>query len=348
MVRAYGDTSRRCSGVAAEHVDTLWRIRRAPEALAATAPDLLPRLGDIVSSHSVLGKVAPYFVERYGFSADCRVVAWSGDNPNSVAGLGLKEPGDVAVSLGTSDTLFGITAAPAPGIEGHLFPNPVDPESYMAMVCYKNGSLTRESVRDRVAGASWERFEEAMRATKPGNDGHLGFYILQPEITPRIPVGGVTLFAPNGDEVAAFDDPAREVRAVVEGQFLSMRVHAASVGITAPKRVLVTGGASRNASITRVIADVFGAPVVAASQPDSASLGAALRAAHGARCEDEGRFVPFSTVVGDAVESDYKLVAEPDAEAHATYTELLPAYSAAEAKVVSAAAAAEARRTASS
>jgi hypothetical protein len=30
----------------------------------------------------------------------------SGDNPCSLAGLGLQEPGDVAVSLGTSDTMY--------------------------------------------------------------------------------------------------------------------------------------------------------------------------------------------------------------------------------------------------
>lgn len=29
-------------------------------------------------------------------------------------------------------------------MEGHIFPNPVDTESYMVMLCYKNGSLARE------------------------------------------------------------------------------------------------------------------------------------------------------------------------------------------------------------
>lgn len=29
-------------------------------------------------------------------------------------------------------------------MEGHVLPNPVDTESYMVMLCYKNGSLARE------------------------------------------------------------------------------------------------------------------------------------------------------------------------------------------------------------
>ena len=62
-------------------------------------------LGDCVPSHSILGPISPYFQARYGFSSACQIVAWSGDNPNSVAGLGLHDPGDVGVSLGTSDTV---------------------------------------------------------------------------------------------------------------------------------------------------------------------------------------------------------------------------------------------------
>lgn len=40
--------------------------------------------------------------------------------------------------------VFGITKKPQPRLEGHVFPNPVDPENYMVMLVYKNGSLTRE------------------------------------------------------------------------------------------------------------------------------------------------------------------------------------------------------------
>lgn len=37
-----------------------------------------------------------------------------------------------------------ITKDPNPGLEGHVFPSPVDAEAYMVMLVYKNGSLTRE------------------------------------------------------------------------------------------------------------------------------------------------------------------------------------------------------------
>ena len=39
-----------------------------------------------------------------------------------------------------------ITKDPHPGLEGHVFPSPVDPEGYMVMLVYQNGSLTREGI----------------------------------------------------------------------------------------------------------------------------------------------------------------------------------------------------------
>ena len=47
---------------------------------------------------SLQGNVSKYLVDRYGFSADCKVVAFTGDNPASLAGLAPRE-GDVLVTV---------------------------------------------------------------------------------------------------------------------------------------------------------------------------------------------------------------------------------------------------------
>lgn len=73
--------------------------------------DLAQQLGgNPCPSHTTLGKISKYFVQRYGFSPDCQVLAGTGDNPSSLVGLGIFNPGDIAISLGTSDTLFGVIA----------------------------------------------------------------------------------------------------------------------------------------------------------------------------------------------------------------------------------------------
>jgi len=47
------------------------------------------------------------------------VIHGTGDNPSSLAGLQL-QIGDIAISLGTSDTLFGALNSPKPNLEGML------------------------------------------------------------------------------------------------------------------------------------------------------------------------------------------------------------------------------------
>ncbi|XP_020680363.1 xylulose kinase 2 isoform X1 [Dendrobium catenatum] len=272
--------------------------------LEATAPELEEKLGNLAPPHAVAGFISPYFVERFHFQKDCLVIQWSGDNPNSLAGLTLNTPGDLAISLGTSDTVFGITTELKPSLEGHVFPNPVDPECYMVMLVYKNGSLTREDIRNSHAEHSWEVFNKCLENTPPLNGGKIGFYYKEHEIVPPMPVGfhryvidnlsSNSLEEMEEHEVNDFDDPS-EVRALIEGQFLSMRGHAERFGMPSPpKRIIATGGASANESILNAIAAIFGCPVYTVERPDSASLGAALRAAHGWICNKEGGFVPIS------------------------------------------------------
>lgn len=48
------------------------------------------------------------------------MIAFAGDNPNSVVGMRLAA-GGLSVSLGTSDTLFGILAHPTPSATEGVF-----------------------------------------------------------------------------------------------------------------------------------------------------------------------------------------------------------------------------------
>ena len=307
------------------------RTRRwAPAALRCTAPGLAKRLGPIVPSHKVIGRLDRYFVERYGFAPRTRVIAFSGDNPNSLAALGLARSGDIAISLGTSDTVFGALAAPEPSAaEGHIFGNPINPRGYMALICYKNGSLTREKVRDEFARGSWKAFEEALARTPEGNGGRIGFYFREPEITPPVLRSGIYRFGADG-RPARFT-PEQNVRAVVEGQCLSMRLHANNIALV-PQKILATGGASVNRSLLQVMANVFGTPVLVSRRPNSAALGAAYRALHGWHCARTRGFVPFAMVIRPA--AAFTPAAAPDRAGHRIYTAMLPRYAQLEKQVI--------------
>ena len=50
------------------------------------APGLAEKLGTPVAASEQVGVVAGYFVDRYGLNPECAVVAFTGDNPASLAG----------------------------------------------------------------------------------------------------------------------------------------------------------------------------------------------------------------------------------------------------------------------
>ena len=74
--------------------------------------------------------------------------------------------------LGSSDTVFLWITEADPQLMGHVFINPVDSSAYMALlwylyvscnemlsICqcsYKNGSITRERIRNKHAEGDWE------------------------------------------------------------------------------------------------------------------------------------------------------------------------------------------------
>jgi xylulokinase len=258
----------------------------AEAALDATAPNLAGKLPRLEPPWFIAGPLAPYWQKRYGFPA-AHVVAWSGDNPCSVVGSGLVREGSIAISLGTSDTLFALTTEPRISASGsHVFGSPTG--DYMSLICFKNGSLARERIRDEH-GLDWDGFSRALRETPAGNSGALMLPWFEPEITPRVTDPGVHRrdLDPR--------DAARNVRAVVEAQMMAMANHSTPVTGGRVTRVLATGGASANRDVLQVMADVFGATVYQATADNAACLGAALRAFH-AHQRSMGREVSWEEI----------------------------------------------------
>jgi xylulokinase len=248
------------------------------DLLGATAPGLRQKLKPPVASTTVVGEIAGYFVKKYGFAPGTKVIAFTGDNPSSLIGMGASKPGTAVISLGTSDTVFTAMAAKRtdPRGYGSVFGNPAG--GFMSLACFSNGSLAREEITRRF-GLSWAEFASAIvDKTKPGNDGNMLLPYFVPEITPRVLKAEPRWFG--SEAFVAGKDSAAAARAVVEAQALSMRLHSDWIG-EAMTTVLVTGGASKNKGLLRVLADVFQATIMPLSVANSSALGGALRAAQG-------------------------------------------------------------------
>ena len=287
-----------------------------PPALEATAPNLGAKLPTIVPSATVLGTLSDYWRNRHGLPP-ARIVAWSGDNPCSLIGTGLVREGLVAISLGTSDTIFGLMREPRVSSDGtgHVFGSPTG--EFMGITVFRNGSLARERVRDEF-GLTWERFSDVLASTPPGNSGRTMLPWFEPEITPRLATPGVRRLHLDPD-----DGPGN-VRAVVEAQMIAMALHSAWMGVEV-KTISATGGASANRAILQVMADVFNAEVYQFVVGNTACLGAALRAFHGHAAAD-GQSIGWNDVVRGLAEPIAASRVKPDAASQSVYRELMSVY----------------------
>lgn len=244
--------------------------------LDATAPNLGDKLLPAAPATTIQGTISPYFAEKYGIASDCKTALFTGDNPASLVGMGATAPGNIVISLGTSDTFFAAMPGPKtdPNGFGHVFGNPAG--GFMSLICFRNGSLAREALRDRL-NLDWAAFDsEALAATLESAGANLMLPFFGPEITPRKDFTEPVL--QGSAEFESGETPALQVRGLLEGQFLNMRLHSEWMEVKA-ERIRLTGGASKNNGIAQLVADVFQAPVERLDVSNSAALGAALIAA---------------------------------------------------------------------
>jgi xylulokinase len=286
------------------------------DALDATAPALDVRLPPIAPGWIVVGSLSRYWQARHGLPP-AKVIAWSGDNPCSLVGTGLVREGRVAISLGTSDTIFGLMREPRVDRTGtgHVFGAPTG--DYMGITVFKNGSLARERIRDAF-GLTWSDFSRALIMAPPGNENRILLPWFEPEITPDVPTPGIHRFGLSADDVPG------NVRAVIEAQQMALALHSRWMGVKV-STIHATGGASANREVLQVMADVFGADVYQFEVGNSACLGAALRAFH-ADAVSEKRPVSWDEVVEGVAEPLQSTRVRPDPARHAMYQQLMQLY----------------------
>lgn len=200
---------------------------------SAGVEELEKKLGPIDDiTYEALGTISPYFVNKYGFSKDSKVYSFTGDNLATIISLPV-EQNDIMVSLGTSTTVLLVTEQFNPSSQYHLFKHPTIKNAYMGMICYCNGALARENVRNdvnekyKIERNSWDKFDEILDASQEF-DNKLGIYFPLGEIVPNAAAQFKrSVLLPKGQvkDVEEFDCD-EDVSSIVESQTVSCRLRA--------------------------------------------------------------------------------------------------------------------------
>ncbi|GAA1664451.1 xylulokinase [Glycomyces endophyticus] len=202
------------------------------------------------------------------------VAPGTGDNAGAALGLGLG-PGDVAVSLGTSGTVFGVSEVPANDPSGLVAGFADATGRYLPLVCTLNAARVLDTFRT-LLGVDHAEFDALALSAAPGSGGLTLLPYLDGERTPARPsatgvLSGITTGATRADLA----------RAAVEGMLSAQADGLAAMaaqGLEA-SRVLLIGGAAASEAVRRIAPAVFGVDVEIPPAAEYVALGAARQAA---------------------------------------------------------------------
>lgn len=265
------DTGNACGMSLMNYRDKVWDN----ELLTATAQDLpggsetlLAKLPELAPPDSVVGNIATYFAEKFGFDSECAIIAGSGDNPQAKVPVA----GDL-LSLGTSFVNMVSTDG-----------NTLDPEGFANAMydgigrpfmfgCRTNGAMVWDAVRNNY-GFSKEEYgpaEAALQDVSPGQ--FMTFW--QPK-TESFPVSGAFDLIRTNDS----DSPnlAADYSGVIETSLAAVYVYSQVFTKQTEGTLHITGGATGSPEIMRRVAGIWNRPV-ASVEKGGAALGAAVAGA---------------------------------------------------------------------
>jgi xylulokinase len=202
------------------------------------------------------------------------LAAGTGDNMAAALGLDL-QPGDVAVSLGTSGTAFARFASPTSDPSGFVAGFADATGGYLPLVCTLNAARVL-SATAALLGMDLAALDEAA-LTSAGSNGLVMLPYLDGERTPDLPHSTGLIYGLTRTTA----QPATMARAAVEGMLcgLADAVDALRAQGIPVHRVLLLGGAARSRAVQALAPALLGAPVVLPEPAEYVALGAARQAA---------------------------------------------------------------------
>jgi ribulose kinase len=281
--------------------------------LAAKWPQKMLAPGEII------GPLTPEASRHLGLRPATPVVQGGSDAFMGVIGLGVTEPGEMALITGSSHLHIGVSARAVHkrGVWGTYRDNIYPGKRIIEGGQTSTGSVVAWFKRHFAPHTSFEELNEQAARLPPGSEGLLVLDHFQGNRTPytdahsRGAITGLTLK----------HTPAHVFRGIIESICLGTRLIIDNFGDAFEvKRIVLAGGATNSPLWLQIHADTINAPIELTEVPDAPALGCAVLAAHGV-----GKFATIEE--GTRAMVHRKSVIRPDSRTNAVYeTQIYPKY----------------------
>ena len=268
--KAPTDFGNACSTSLMDYANREWSdllIAATAEGLPGGANALRDKLTAITAPDAQVATIAQYFVEKYGFSPSCRILAGSGDNPQSKV---LVE-GDL-LSLGTSFVFMVATdgkTVDTSGMANAMYDGLGRP---FLFGCRTNGALVWDRLRE-MHGIGRDDYSTADSALERQSVA-TSMVFWQPR-GESFPPSGPFELTRMGDSTA---ETSSDFAGLVETSLCAVYLHSKSFTRAIGAPLYVTGGASKSPGVLRRVAAIWNRPVIPIEE-GGAALGAAVAGA---------------------------------------------------------------------
>ena len=242
-------------------------------ALVDGSDDWIERLPVVLRPSDPAGVVTGEAAAATGLPAGIPVGAGTGDNMAAALGLGLST-GDVALSLGTSGTVYARSATPTADPSGLVAGFADAAGGHLPLVCTLNATKVTDTVRGWL-GLEHDAFAAAALGAPP--DGPVVVPWFDGERTPNLPDASGWLVG-----LRTHTTRGQLARAAHEGVvcgLLEGLAALASAGAGVDGTLHLTGGGARSAAYRQLVADLHGAPITVPDDDETVAAGACVQAA---------------------------------------------------------------------
>ncbi len=244
-------------------------------ALASVIADKLPKL---VPTTTTLKGMKIEVAEELGFSSDIPVIIGASDGCLANLGVYAIEPGQVALTIGTSGAIRTVVDQPMTDEKGRTFCYALTENHWVVGGPVNNGGVVIDWARSRFLEKQNNHFGTLMHEIETVNPGADGLFFHPYLLGERSPIWrsdakgsffGLDMHHQNG----------HLLRAVLEGVNMNLysvsRAVAEVIGNDA-KEFLVTGGFTNSDTWLENIADIFGATFTVTDITENACIGAVM------------------------------------------------------------------------
>jgi len=233
------------------------------------------RLPEVLGPDEAAGTLTDSAADALGLARGIVVGPGTGDNMAAALGLGLRS-GDIAMSLGTSGTIYAVSDVPTSDATGAVAGFADATGRFLPLVCTLNATRVTDSVAQWLSTDSAGLSELAL-TVPAGAAGPVLVPYFDGERTPNLPsatglLGGLRTTTTRQELARAAHD------GVLCGLLAGLDA-LRETGVEAAGRLHLIGGGARSAAYRQRCADLHGAPIVVPSTDETVATGASLQAA---------------------------------------------------------------------